>query len=377
LLPAEKSRSFFYSRQRINIKEFLASFSLLFTLLLLFIISPVFSSNPYQSYFNQKAYGDGLTQENLPPASVGDRQASLFVKINPAILTTENKGNAFIQFRLFDAKDNRTFEHVTYEITLRKGAGVTTTTTTPASDQKPLLRDFFHAHNGLLTLKIRPSNGTLIINADQEPFQNAWVADPGGSISIKGPILLEGGLYNFEVSVFGIDNDRNLFIPENAPKFNSSLSVGDIYHYNVTDKNNKKYNLSLISYYDKIRGLNFVPANNTLSWAMPFNWNLDRLKNVKIFVHEEISIPRSADFTASRSYSGTVNGVDIPKNLMIDTTKPEKDVIHFMLPKDRLIQMAEQMNKNGQESSNGLMKFTLQPGDNSSSNRTKNAVSTS
>ena len=67
---------------------------------------------------------------------------------------------------------------------------------------------------------------------------------------------------------------------------------------------------------------------------MPFNWNQDRLKNVKIFVHEEISIPRSADFTASRSYSGTVNGVDIPKNLMIDTTKPEKDVIHFMLPKD-------------------------------------------
>jgi hypothetical protein len=104
------------------------------------------------------------------------------------------------------------------------------------------------------------------------------------------------------------------------------LSVGDIYHYNVTDKNNKKYGISLISYYDKIRGLNFDDANNTLSWAMPFNWDLNRLKNVKIFVHEEISIPRSAGLTASRSYSGTINGVDISKSIIIDTTKSDKDV---------------------------------------------------
>ena len=55
-------------------------------------------------YFNQKAFGDGLTQENLPPASVGNRQASLFVKVNPPILTTDNRQDAFMQFRLFDAK---------------------------------------------------------------------------------------------------------------------------------------------------------------------------------------------------------------------------------------------------------------------------------
>ena len=67
--------------------------------------------------FNTKAYADGLTQENLPPASVGNRQASLFVKINPPILTTDSKGNAYMQFRLFDQKDNQTIQHVTYEMT--------------------------------------------------------------------------------------------------------------------------------------------------------------------------------------------------------------------------------------------------------------------
>ncbi|HJT48909.1 MAG TPA: hypothetical protein VJ729_12070, partial [Nitrososphaeraceae archaeon] len=50
--------------------------------------------------FNQKAYADGLTQENLPPASVGNRKASLFIKVNPPILTTDNRQDAYMQFRL-------------------------------------------------------------------------------------------------------------------------------------------------------------------------------------------------------------------------------------------------------------------------------------
>ena len=39
-------------------------------------------------FFNQKVYADGLSQENLPPASIGTRQASLYVKVNPPVLTT-------------------------------------------------------------------------------------------------------------------------------------------------------------------------------------------------------------------------------------------------------------------------------------------------
>src|SRR5918911_4392618 len=118
--------------------------------------------------FDQKAYADGLTQENLPPASVGNRKASLFVKVNPPILTTDNRQDAYMQFRLFDANNNQTIQHVTYEITVNKG----TTATSASINQKPFLLDFFHAHNGLLTLKVQPSNGPLTIYGDQDPFLN-------------------------------------------------------------------------------------------------------------------------------------------------------------------------------------------------------------
>jgi hypothetical protein len=42
------------------------------------------------------------------------------------------------------------------------------------------LRDIFHAPNGLLTIKVDPTEGrSLQILGDRDPFQNAHVADSG------------------------------------------------------------------------------------------------------------------------------------------------------------------------------------------------------
>jgi hypothetical protein len=98
-----------------------------------------------------------------------------------------------------------------------------------------------------------------------------------------------------------------------------------------------------------------------INFDMPFNWNVSRINNTSIFVHEEVTVPKANAFTAKGSFIGKVNGVDISKDVMVDNTNPEKDVIHVMIPKNSLIQLADQVNKNGQAST-GLMKFTLQPG---------------
>jgi small nuclear ribonucleoprotein (snRNP)-like protein len=63
---------------------------------------------------------------------------------------------------------------------------------------------------------------------------------------------------------------------------------------------------------------------------------------------------------SSISYVGKVNGIDITKNLMLDDSNSSKNVIHFMLPKPVVMQIAEQINKNGQSSSE-LMQFSLEP----------------
>jgi hypothetical protein len=45
---------------------------------------------------------------------------------------------------------------------------------------------------------------------------------------------------------------------------------------------------------------------------------------------------------------------------MLDDSNSTKNVIHFMLPKPVVMQIAEQVNNNGQDS-NKLMLFSLEP----------------
>lgn len=321
----------------------------------LFFIALLFSTTLFISEFflNQKAYADGLTQENLPPATVGNRKASLFVKVSPPILTTDTKGNTYLQMRLFDANTNETIQHVTYDITVTKG------TAQAAPGTKPILRDFFHAHNGLLTLKIEPINttgGQVTINGERDPFQNAWVADPGGSINLRGPVLNAGGLYHIHIEIFGIDNDRNLFIPDQAPKFDSYLSVGDVFRNNIADPSNgHKYNTTLISYYDRVHNFKFDPNTKNITWQMPFDWNLSRIQKQNIFVHEELRLPKSwKNFVGSGfagSFNATVNGIPITgRSLAIDPfSYPNALVLHYLINKDDIIKIAEARQKQLQQ----------------------------
>ena len=299
----------------------------------------------HEIFLNQKVYADGLTQENLPPATVGNRKASLFVKVSPPILTTDTRGNTYLQLRLFDANTNETIQHVTYDISVTKG------TTQAGPGTKPILRDFFHAHNGLLTLKIQPVNGSggqVTVYGERDPFQNAWVADPGGSVNIRGPVLLGGGLYHIHIEIFGIDNDRNLFIPDQAPKFDSYLSVGDVYRNNIADPSSgQKFNTTLISYYDKINDFKFDPNTKNITWQMPFDWNCPESRNRTYLYTEELRLPKSwKGFVGSGfagSFNATVNGIPITgRSLAIDPfSYPNALVLHYLINKDELIKIAE------------------------------------
>ena len=299
----------------------------------------------------QESYSDGLFEETLPPASIGDRAASLYTKISPPVLTSDTIQNAFFQLRLFDSKTGDNITNVNYFLTINKG-------------DKVLFRELFYSKEGPLTLKFQPSQDPVKIFGSTEPFLGGWTSETG-DVTISSPVLSEGGLYHFGIEVFGIDNVRNIFQPENAPRFDSYLSIGDVHTINLT-YGNKDYNSTLISYYDKVQNFTFEPENLKLRWEMPFDWNVSRMRENNIFVHEEISIPKPSPF-ANQSYSGEVNGIPLPaKMLMIDPTNSTKDVVHFMIPKDGIISLAENVNKN-RNSTSGLMNFGLKPGGNLSS----------
>ena len=294
-----------------------------------------------------QANADGLFEENLPPATVGNRVASLYTKISPPILTSDTLQNAFFQLKLFDSKTGNNITNVNYFLTIYKG-------------DKLLLRELFYSKDGPLTLKFQPGEGPVKVYGSTEPFLGGWSSD-SGQIVVAGPILSQGGLYHFSIEIFGIDNVRNIFIPEKAPRFDSYLSIGDVSTANLTfGKNN--YNSTLISYYDKIQNFTFQPKNLEAKWNMPFNWNVSRIKSQNIFVHEEIKFPKSfSEFSNSSKFNGTVNGQPlVGRSLAIDPFTSEKAlIIHFLLNKNDIVKMAE--NKNALAVSGDSMQFTIRP----------------
>lgn len=294
-----------------------------------------------------QASADGIFEENLPPANVGNRVASLYTKISPPILTSDTLQNAFFQLKLFDSKTGNNITNVNYFLTIYKG-------------DKLLLRELFYSKDGPLTLKFQPGEGPVKVYGSTEPFLGGWSSD-SGQIVVAGPILSQGGLYHFSIEIFGIDNVRNIFIPEKAPRFDSYLSIGDVSTANlIFGKNN--YNSTLISYYDKIQNFTFQPKNLEAKWYMPFNWNVSRIKSQNIFVHEEIKFPKSfSEFSNSSKFNGTVNGQPlVGRSLAIDPFTSEKAlIIHFLLNKNDIVKMAE--NKNALAVSGDSMQFTIRP----------------
>ena len=301
------------------------------------------------------AFSDGLFEEKLPPASVGDREASLYTKINPPILTSDSKENAFFELRLFDAKTDETIKFVSYFISVEK-------------DDQLLMRDLFHSPDGPLKLKINPTvSGSVNVFGSTEPFLGGWTSETG-DITINGPLLLEGGLYHFAIEIFGIDNPRNIFTPENAPRFDSWLSVGDVYREDIID-NEQNYNITLISYYDQIQNFEYDSQESNMSWIMPFNWDLKRIQDNNIFVHEEIKIPKTlTKFSETNAFDALVNGNPlVGRSIALDPFTEENNfIIHLLLNKADIIKIAETMNNNTNNNNNNnntanKMTFSLSP----------------
>lgn len=307
--------------------------------------------------------GDGLFQEQLS-ASLGNRNADLLIKMNPPVVTTETLKSQtqkpVIQFRLFDSNTNQSFKHVTYLITIEK-------------EGKTLLTNWFHDHNGDLRIQMSPRNTSEItIYGEEDPILNAYTGTEYSPVVAAGPIFVDGGLYHFIVRIATVDFDRTLIPDDKQPIYDGYLSVGNTENYNALI-NGTQIPIKVISYYDKLNNFTSNSNKSELSFDMPFNWNISRMKNVKIFVHEEVSIPKPSHLSSECGYSGEVNGLHISGNqLMVDPSNSTKDVIHFMLPKDKLISLAEQVNISSQPSISE-MKFMLKPVINT--NQTNDCVS--
>ena len=293
------------------------------------------------------AYGDGLTMENLPPASVGNRQASLFIQVSPPILTSDAAQDTFLKLRLFDANNNQTIQSNSFFVKVTK-------------DDQLLMRELFYTKSGVLTIKFKPANtpGKWQAYGDIEPTLGGWTAT-NDQVRVDAPVFLEGGLYHFEIKFIGIDAAKNIFKQGDEPTFNSYLSVGDVFKKSITYQT-KSYDTTIISYYDRIKDFKFDESKKLISFFMPFNWDVSRIEGQNIFVHEEIQIPKSfKEFADNTSFTAKVNGIPlVGRMLAVDPySKEDTLILHYLINKNDILEMSKKVSVNTK-----TMNFTLTPG---------------
>ena len=138
--------------------------------------------------------GDG---HNLPPSVIGDRD--IFLKFeNPEFKATE-PGN--LNFALMDNKTGNNIPHVTYVISVYD------------SQNKNLMIENFHGHNGEINLKfINKDMDRYRVSANYDTLAASYVSDFGGPIKIEGSIFNNVGDYKLIAEITGLDFD-NTFLP--------------------------------------------------------------------------------------------------------------------------------------------------------------------
>jgi hypothetical protein len=297
------------------------------------------------STMTSQAHADGLWEEKIN-ANVGNRVMSMFIKINPPVLTSENLQDRYMQLRFFDANTNNPIKNVSFFLNATKG-------------NQPLMYDLFYTKSGNLTIKFQPGGtvGKWTVYGDHEPLLGGWTSI-GDEVNVQAPILSEGGLYHFNMALLAFDFSNAMVNSTTKINFTSYLSVGDIYNQTI-NYNSNSYNTILISYYDKINNFNFDPSKLQASWSMPFDWNPARYQDRQIFVHEEFHIPKSfKEFTNTPTYFASVNGNPITgRRVIADPYTPgDSMIVHLLINKIDIQNMEASV-----PSGTNTMDFTLAP----------------
>ena len=167
----------------------LANYSLLLGTVFALIISP----NPLPAVLGQ--------HHGVPPpaADIGDRKISLNFETQPGPVTTGQDVEMKIGF--VDEKAKKNVNHVTFRMDISKNG-------------KHSLSEFFHSHEGNANLLFRTtgkadSSAPYSVGATSDVLTNAWIADPGSPIIVRGgEIFAQPGTYRAIIEVTTMDNDK-------------------------------------------------------------------------------------------------------------------------------------------------------------------------
>ena len=134
-----------------------------------------------------------------PAASIGDRKIMSHFEVTPKTIHVGQ--NALMRIFFVDQNTKQKIYHVTVRMDISK-------------EGKHYLSEFFHSHDGTITVSFRQSGSTATspsmhtVGGNMDDLTNAWIADPGSPIMVNGQIFSQPGIYKIVLEVTTLDNDK-------------------------------------------------------------------------------------------------------------------------------------------------------------------------
>jgi hypothetical protein len=149
-----------------------------------------------------------------PAANIGERKILLNLDSQPNPVIAGQ--NAVMQISFDDENSKKKVSHVTFRMDISK-------------DGKRILSEFFHSHQGDVRISFKDTGKAISISnytvgATSDALTNAWIADPGSPIIIRGgEIFSQPGTYKVSIELTTMDNDKT-DLPQPIP-FESDFIV--------------------------------------------------------------------------------------------------------------------------------------------------------
>lgn len=298
---------------------------------LVLLVGLVFSIN--------NVYGHGLGLD-ATTINVDGRKILVNVELPLYFEETENKK---IRINAFDKETGKNVENITFLLGIFR-------------DNELIIRDYFFAPQGVLSINIESIQETESRIVGQQNSLGAWYATASQPIQILSPFFDKGGLFHFEIEIKTIDDPTNVL--EDSKIHVVDVSTVETHHYKKDD-----ITFKITSYFDNISYFDYNANENIVEFEMPFDWSEQNISHIPV-VHEEVHFPKNFAKFLTPSYVGKVNGIVLFKSsVTIDDYSDENyRIVHFVLLQDHLRFLKNELSKSGEMPEN--MRFTLESSQN-------------
>lgn len=269
-----------------------------------------------------------------PSADFSGKKASLFVKLDPPVVTTA-ADPVFVNIRFFDENTNENFKEITYRVYFKKdGVEIPIQAIAGGGSQGYGGQGFFYDPNGNVELKITPKDTADVRAYGYPESQFGGIWNFGEPIVVEGPVFTEPGLYNLFIEIWTEKSTRTLVDPPLqydiwvTPGRQETIEAG-------------AQDITIRNYYGAIEDSSYDDSTKTIEFSMPFNWTSDLPSRIGM-LHTEMFIPTElADFDRE-SLKGSVNGFDVP--VFVDNYGEEETVVHYTISKANLLDLQSKIN---------------------------------